>query len=155
AQRNAKQRKELQKEWAKLQDQLTAMYLLCQHQTQIWTTQAFYLTNTPPCKCSTPTIHKQSVDLINMQGHQIKRVVKDYTCMPQADKLISYGHFASVPNHPQTAFSILLIQFHHKVCNTTSISTTSFLNGLLSFLNTCTHVPLVPHTGSTTPQNHN
>ncbi|KAG0144582.1 hypothetical protein CROQUDRAFT_659763 [Cronartium quercuum f. sp. fusiforme G11] len=74
------------------------------------------------------------LDLIDMQGQRSKYNINFCTCMPQAVQLIHYGHFTGSPSLPRTAFSIPLVQFHHDLWLTSSISIQGFLDGLTQFL---------------------
>ncbi|KAG0152280.1 hypothetical protein CROQUDRAFT_675267 [Cronartium quercuum f. sp. fusiforme G11] len=84
------------------------------------------------------------LDLIDMQGQCSKCNLKFCTCMPQAVQLIHHGYFFGFPSLPQTAFKIPLVQFHHVLWLTSSISIQGFLDGLTQFLTCHSYTPLTP-----------
>jgi hypothetical protein len=57
-------------------------------------------------------------------------------------RLIQCGYFAASADMPRTAFSIRLIQFHHFIWQTSVVSATAFVKGLLAFLDTRSDRPL-------------
>jgi hypothetical protein len=65
-----------------------------------------------------------------------------YKCCPDVIRLLYAGYFASSPSQPNTAFSIPLIQFYHRLWQTSALSTSSFIDALVAFLDNRSASPL-------------
>ncbi|KAG0139699.1 hypothetical protein CROQUDRAFT_695357, partial [Cronartium quercuum f. sp. fusiforme G11] len=63
-------------------------------------------------------------------------------CYPDAICLLYAGYLASSPQEPQTTFSVHLVQFHHKLWQTSALSTSGFIDALVGFLDKKSHSPL-------------
>ncbi|KAH9806866.1 hypothetical protein DFH28DRAFT_1159238 [Melampsora americana] len=143
---NAEARRNLQLQWNAIEFKMTAAYLKIQYQTQNWTSEASYLDVNIDCQCSNSELTMQAVDLIDTLRFHSKRQIIFCACMPKPVRLLHYGYISSSPQLPQTAFSVRLLQFHHQLWNTTVISSTGFINGLMSFLNLRSKTHLKPNT---------
>ncbi|KAH9812315.1 hypothetical protein DFH28DRAFT_1223442 [Melampsora americana] len=120
--------------WLAQEKKIIAMYLHLQNCTLNWTTQHSYLSETINCNCSPEKCRKRSVDLIDVLSRTRHQLLTFCDCVPDVIRLLQLGYVAGSPHHPRTGFSIRLIQFHHHLWNNTTISTTGFIDALMSFL---------------------
>ncbi|EGF98043.1 uncharacterized protein MELLADRAFT_79775 [Melampsora larici-populina 98AG31] len=116
--RRAEARAKVQQRWKALEAQLTASYLYLQHYTRHWTSQ--------------PSFNSYLSDEI--QCHISKHPVTFCECVPDVVRLLHVGYISGSPQHPRTAFSVRLVQFHHHLWNNTVVSTTGFIDALMDFL---------------------
>ncbi|KAH9811011.1 hypothetical protein DFH28DRAFT_1085196 [Melampsora americana] len=88
-----------------LEAHLTASYIYLQNYTRNWTSQpsfSSYLSETIQC-------------------HTSKHPVTFCECVPDAVRLLYLGYISGLPQHPCTAFSVRLVQFHHHLWNNTAM----------------------------------
>ncbi|KAH9814036.1 hypothetical protein DFH28DRAFT_1127625 [Melampsora americana] len=123
AQFYAQKRLDFEQKWTNLAAPVTAVFLERQHATQNWTTTFSYLASQPQCQIS------------SLQFTFCK-------CWPNVIQLLYAGYFASSPTEPHTAFSIPLVQFHHRLWQTSALSTSAFIDALVAFLDDRSASPL-------------
>lgn len=76
-------------------------------------------------------------------GRHHQRPIVFCRFLDDAVRLIHIGYLASSAKVPRTAFSIWLVQFHHQVWQTSAISTTTFIEGVMGFLDNRCHLQLL------------
>ncbi|KAH9809708.1 hypothetical protein DFH28DRAFT_1086136 [Melampsora americana] len=140
AQYYAQKRLDFEQQWADLAALVTAVYLERQYATQNWTTSMSYLDNQPECNCNNQGT--RLIDLIDIYGRISSYRFTFCKCCPDVIRLLYAGYFASSPFQPHTAFSIPLIQFHHRLWQTSALSTSSFIDALVAFLDDRSASPL-------------
>ncbi|KAH9809796.1 hypothetical protein DFH28DRAFT_842223, partial [Melampsora americana] len=129
AYRYAQARERLRKQWAALEDPLTAAYLQCQTRTSNWTTKSSYLKDVSDvCKCTADRFAAKTVRFCR--------------CLPEPVQLVYKGYLPASPQHPQTAFSIPLLQLYHCVWQTSVSAATSFFEGIMNFHDSRVRQPL-------------
>ncbi|WAR58145.1 hypothetical protein PtB15_5B377 [Puccinia triticina] len=135
ARRYAETRERISQRWSQLEISLTATFTLCQTITSNWTSQASKY-ELPPntCTCNPDDIRTRKVDVVDLLFRHSADEVPFCKCIPDIVRLIHYGYIASSPEQPRTAFSIRLLQFHHKLWQSSALSTTSFVKALSLFL---------------------
>ncbi|KAH9815930.1 hypothetical protein DFH28DRAFT_1082165 [Melampsora americana] len=130
AQFYAQKQLEFEHQWINLVAPVTAVFLERQHATQNWTTSFSYLANQPECIC-------------NHHNSQISSYQFTFCkCWPNVIRLLYAGYFASSPTKPHTAFAIPLVQFHHRLWQTSALSTSAFIDALVAFLDNQSASPL-------------
>ncbi|KAG0139430.1 hypothetical protein CROQUDRAFT_13135, partial [Cronartium quercuum f. sp. fusiforme G11] len=137
----AQKQLEFEKQWAQVEDILTAVFLECQHHTENWTTAASYLTNQLTCNCQSQT--ERNVDLIDIHARHSNYVLTFCKCIPDPICLLYIEYLASSPQEPHTAFSVPFVQLHYWLWQTTSIPTNGFIEGMTNFINDRSHSPLL------------
>ncbi|KAH9809801.1 hypothetical protein DFH28DRAFT_1186335, partial [Melampsora americana] len=136
--RRAEGRARTQQKWKALEPQITAFYLYLQHHTRNWKSQPTfrsYLSEEIKCGCLPAQLRQRHVDLIDLLSHTSKHRVTFCDCVPDVIRLLQVGYIAGSPQHPRTAFSVRLMQFHHHFWNNAVVSTTAFIESLMGFLN--------------------
>ncbi|POW09206.1 hypothetical protein PSHT_09260 [Puccinia striiformis] len=141
--RYAERRETIAQQWAELDNEATAAYLLNQQSTSNWTTPAANPSiNLSRCVCPSKDISERRVDLIDIIQQHAGLLVKFCKCTPDVIRLIHYGYFACSADEPRTAFSIRLVQYHHILWQASAVPASAFIESLSSFLDTRTTSPL-------------
>ncbi|POW01792.1 hypothetical protein PSTT_12273 [Puccinia striiformis] len=141
--RYAERRETIAQQWAELDNEATAAYLLNQQSTSNWTTPAANPSiNLSRCVCPSKDISERRVDLIDIIQQHAGLLVKFCKCTPDVIRLIHYGYFACSADKPRTAFSIRLVQYHHILWQASAVPASAFIESLSSFLDTRTTSPL-------------
>ncbi|KAH9807200.1 hypothetical protein DFH28DRAFT_824672, partial [Melampsora americana] len=130
--RYAHAREQLRQSWEEIENSITAAYLHCQYITANWTTKHSYLDRTnPDCTCAPNDIYRRFP----------MKPVKFCRCKPEAVQLVHQGYLPSTPTQPRTAFSVPLMQLFHNIWKTSVSSATSFIDGLMNFLDDRASIP--------------
>ncbi|KAH9807999.1 hypothetical protein DFH28DRAFT_911671 [Melampsora americana] len=97
------------------------------------------------CACGVGALKKRSVDLVDILSRQKKEIVF-CQCTSDQVRLIRMGYVGGSPVHPETAFSIRLLRFHHNLWEQCTIRMQGFALALDTFLDVTSPLILVPGT---------
>ncbi|KAA1083290.1 hypothetical protein PGT21_013823 [Puccinia graminis f. sp. tritici] len=137
ARRYAEARERLSQRWTELEEQATTAFLLCQKLTKNWQVHvnpknSYFNLLGGTCTCDPTHVVYRNMDLFDFLHQESAVRVPFCHCIPDVVRLIHYGYIASSPDVPRTAFSIRLLEFHDCIWKTAVVSTTSFVQALIS-----------------------
>ncbi|WAR54487.1 hypothetical protein PtB15_4B104 [Puccinia triticina] len=150
----AEARERRTEEWAQIENQAAATYMWCEAYSNNWTTGTFPQEPVPfDCSCSPEEVSPRLVDLIDLQQRTTQgKSIPFCNCTSDVIRLLHYGFVASSAKRPRTAFSIPLLQFHYKLWQSTTVSTSGFTKALSAFFDSRHKKPLLAR-GSTKSRN--
>lgn len=100
------------------------------------------------CACGVGELKTRSVDLVDILSRQ-KKEIQFCSCTSDQVRLIRMGYFGGSPVHPETAFSIRLLRFHHTLWEQCTVRMQGFSLALDQFLDATS--PLILVAGTTQP----
>ncbi|KAH9815483.1 hypothetical protein DFH28DRAFT_1126225 [Melampsora americana] len=102
-----------------------------------------------PCACGVGYLRSRSLDLVDLVCREKKEIVF-CDCIPDQVRLIRMGYIGGSPVHPETAFSIRLIRYHHTMWKHCTVCMQGFAVAHDEFLDPANPLILVP--GTTQPR---
>lgn len=166
-----KRRLREEENWRNIRSPMFRAYMVCAHQTSDWSNPTTWNEDrNEVCSCTPSRRRVRSLDVVDIlckSNHlsKISEIVKYRlmastvyvargklevgfcACQPDQVRLIRMGYIGGSPIHPNTAFSLRLIRFHHMIWKHCSIRFQPFAYALDAFLDP--HNPMILGKGST------
>ncbi|KAH9812018.1 hypothetical protein DFH28DRAFT_899824 [Melampsora americana] len=131
--------------WKKVFGPMFLDFMVCSQRTSQWGNGSWDEDRNRTCACGPGKHRRRKVDMLDLTSRkQMNLLFCD--CVPDQVRLIRMGYIGGSPKHPEAAFSIRLLRFHHTMWNYCTVRTQGFTLALDEYLDAACPLILVSGT---------
>ncbi|KAH9818880.1 hypothetical protein DFH28DRAFT_888009 [Melampsora americana] len=120
--------------WRKIIPELFNAFITCSFKTRQWgDEEAWNRDLNFACKCPTWKISQAEIDVVDLTSRK-KITLERCACTTDVVSLVRRGYIGATPLHPQIAFSIRLVGFHHIVWKYCTVRLAPFVEAINKYL---------------------